>query len=67
LVASNEEGIVDKQEVKDPLEKSGHFMITFKLHCPSPFSNYCNETCIYQKANYELLREMLREDREGKF
>ena len=60
LIFSNEAGMVSDVEVRDPLGKSDHCIITFQFHCNT--THITNTTEKYQygnKGDYHQLRQMM--------
>ena len=67
LIFLNEDEMVNNYDVKDPLRKSDHCLITFTYQCQTQVKGQSGESFLYEKGNYQTLRGMLQDDWETKF
>ena len=67
LIFTNEDEMVNNYNVKDPLGKSDHCLITFTYQCQTPVTGQSGKSFLYEKGNYKKLRGMLQDDWETKF
>ena len=59
LIFSNEAGMVSDVEVRDPLGKSDHCIITFQFRCNTTHITNTTEKYQYGKGDYHQLRQMM--------
>ena len=67
LIFTNEDEMVNNYDVKDPLGKSDHCLITFTYQCQTPVTGQSGKSFLYEKGKYQKLRGMLQDDWETKF
>jgi len=62
LLLTNEGDMISDLIMRPPIGKSDHVVLNFKINCYANRTQYKNETCQYNKGDYDKMREELSLD-----